>query len=584
MLGTLSFLTNGEMKGNNNMYNEQHRIKNYKLSIQKGTACQHTALFLGFWAFNFSRSMFTHIAFLFVFVLVFPLYAGVSIANIFGSNGIIQCGKSAPVWGLADPGEEVQLKLTGINGSDCNQVHTTTADRLGKWIVKLDPLAAGDKFHMLVNGKNSKYTSSNMQAGDIWFYIGHYRFRYQRLIPEVTAEKWKDENQDLFPLLRIYGTAAKNSIEQRQENGSWKGPEVYNIFQFNPGIATHMGIELCRDKNIPFGIVHVASIYGHWIDEYLPAKEILHNPVLKKTEDAQRLAYRVGDSEEGKQLNSQRISYMDTYLTESIRRNAEGKIVTHPDYPQPPEWAETNTSLLYNGAIHPMLPLAIKGVIVNDPDGQKPFDASSHPVKLELLVKCFREWFDNPSIPVVIIQPKAHGHQNTVRFNARYAAQQNLVQVDTNVALAVMHDIEEFTKADELFLKTIPAKGRRAYIMANRLVYGNSSATNSTPQVTGFSCEGTNMILRFTQSLQTFDGRAPDGFALTAKGQKVYRPANAKIDGNCIILSAPDIDEPEHATYCYLNKAIEETPNVVGKNGLPLAAFSTELLNQKGAK
>ena len=156
--------------------------------------------------------------------------------------------------------------------------------------------------------------------------------------------------------------------------------------------------------------------------------------------------------------------------------------------------------------------------------------------------------------------------------------------MDPNVALAVMHDIEVFTKVDELLLKTIPAKGHRAYQMATRLAYGNSSASNSTPHVTGFSCEGTNMMLNFSQPLQTFDGLDPDGFALAAKGQNVYRPANAKIEGNSIILSAPGIEEPEHATYCYLNRAIEETPNVVGKNGMPVAAFSTKLLTNKGAK
>jgi len=561
----------------------KRKTKNYKISIQKGTACQRATLFIGCWV-NLSRRMFTPLAALLVIVLALPLHAEVSIANIFGSSGIIQYGESAPVWGLADPGEEIQLTLTGLKGSQCNQSHTATADRHGKWVVTLDPLAAGDSFHLSVQGKDSKNASYHMQAGDVWFYAGYYRFRYLRSIPQITDKGWKEDNKDLFPLLRIYGTATKNSIEQRQENGSWKGPAAYNIFGFTPGIAIHLGIELCRDKKIPVGIVHVASLYGHWIDEYLSADAFVDDPVLGKTAEAKKLSYCVGYSDEGKQLNAQRIAYMDAYLTESILQNAEGKTVRHPDYPQPPEWAETKTSLLYNGAIHPMLPLAITGVIFNDPDGPRPFDATNHGAKLDLLVRSFRNWFDDSALPVILVQAKASHSQNTVRFNARYAAQQSIAQMDPNVALAVMNDIEVFAKVDELLLKTISAKGHRAYLMANRLAYGNNSATNDVPCITSVSRSAGTLTLDFSMPLKTLDDRDPDGFALTAKGQSVYRPATAKIEGNRIILSAPDIEEPEHATYCYLNAAIEETPNVVGKNGMSVAAFSTELLTNEGSK
>jgi len=566
------------------------RTENQNIGIQERTTYHSVPLFFGRWLLgigcwaNISCRMFTPLVALFALVLALPLHAEVSIANIFGSSGIIQYGKPVPVWGLGDPGEKVTLTLQGIEGCQLSQSKEAVADRQGKWIVTLDPLTAGDKFHLRVNGKDSKAGSYNMQAGDVWFYAGYYRFRYLRSIPQITDKGWKEDNKDLFPLLRIYGTATKNSIEQRQENGRWKGPAAYNVFGFTPGIAIHLGIELCRDKKFPVGIVHVASLYGHWIDEYLSADAFVDDPVLGKTAEAKKLSYCVGYSDEGKQLNAQRIAYMDAYLTESIRRNADGKIVRHPDYPQPPEWADTKTSLLYNGAIHPMLPLAITGVIFNDPNGPRPFDATNHGAKLDLLVRSFRNWFNDPSLPVILVQAKAHNGQDTVRFDTRFAAQQRIAQMDPNVALAVMHDIEVFTKVDELLLKTIPAKGHRAYQMADRLAYGNSSASNSTPHVTGLSCEGTNMILRFTQPLQTFNGLDPDGFALAAKGQNVYRPANAKIEGNRIILSAPGIEEPENATYCYLNAAIEETPNVVGKNGMPVAAFSTKLLTNKGAK
>jgi sialate O-acetylesterase len=517
-----------------------------------------------------------------VILLGGPLHAGVRLANIFSSNGVIQHGKPAPVWGLSDSGEVVRVTLEGIEGCRLNQSHEAVADRHGKWMVTLDPLTAGDKFHLHVQGHESRHDSYRMQAGDIWFYAGNYRFRYRRLIPQITDSAWREENKDLFPLLRIYGTADKNTIPQRVENGVWREPSADNIFGFNPGVATHFGMELCRAGNVPVGIVHVASIYGHWIDEYLPAEGVVRDPVLGQTADARKLVYRVGWTEEGKQLNAARVAYMEEYLNQSIRRNADNRTVLHPDYPQAPAGAETKTSLLFNGAIHPMLPLAVKGVIFSDPTGQEPFDAHTHGAKLGLLIASLREWFGDPALPVILMQEAALPHQHTIRANTRFAVQQQLAQRDPHVAIAVTHDIAVFDEPADLFLKTIPATGHRAYLMADRLVYGHGSSTNETPRITGFTSDKGKMTINFSMPLRTFDGLEPDGFALRAKGQSAYRTATARLEGNTIELTALGVETPEHANYGYVNAAIRKTPNIVGENKMPLPAFSTELLPQAG--
>jgi hypothetical protein len=405
-----------------------------------------------------------------------------------------------------------------------------------------------------------------------------------RLIPQITNEKWKEENKDLFPFLRIYGTSDKNVTPQRQENGYWKNPAAYNIFGFSPGIANHFAIELCRKKKIPVGIVHVSSIYAHWIDEYLPPEDFVKDSVLAKTKDAKKLAYRVSGTEECKKINAERISYMEKYLNDSMKRNSEGKTVLHPDFPQYPKWAKSNTGIMYNGAISPLLPLAVKGVIYKDPDGKNPFDAKNHDAKLELLVKSFRKWFDDPNIPVFLIQDKARNNQNTIRTNTKFASQQKLIQKDGGVEIVVANDIETFPKPPRLFLKTIPRIGERVYSLAARKVYGNKSIDSETPKIIDVKREKGKIVILFSMPLKTFDGLAPDGFAVRAEGQKVYRSAKAELKDNMVILSAPGVDKPDEASYCYLNSAIKKTPNLTGKNEMPVAAFSTEYLIEKGDK
>ena len=236
-----------------------------------------------------------HHVFAIVSTLVFAVLAAraeVKLANIIGSGGILQHGKPVPVWGLADPGEPVKVSLGGINGCALVREAETVADRDGKWIVTFAPLTSGDTFHLAARGRDSTASAHNLQAGDVWFYAGKYRFRYMRLIPAITEKGWKEANADLFPLLRLYATAGVRddagacTMPQRAEDGKWVGPDAYNIFGFSPGIMCHFAIERIREKKIPVGIVYAASIYDHGIDEYLPAEAFVQDPVLGQTEEA----------------------------------------------------------------------------------------------------------------------------------------------------------------------------------------------------------------------------------------------------------------------------------------------------------
>jgi hypothetical protein len=81
--------------------------------------------------------------------------------------------------------------------------------------------------------------------------------------------------------------------------------------------------------------------------------------------------------------------------------------------------------------------------------------------------------------------------------------------------------------------------------------------------------------------LKTVYGLEPDGFAVKDKGQAAFRPARAVISGAEIALSAPGVAEPEHANYGFVNAAMRNKPNVVGANGMPAPAFSTEWMDQE---
>ena len=62
--------------------------------------------------------------------------------------------------GSATPGEKVTVAIH-------DQTKTATADKDGRWTLKLDPEKAGGPFEMKVSGSNS-LTVKNVLFGEVW--------------------------------------------------------------------------------------------------------------------------------------------------------------------------------------------------------------------------------------------------------------------------------------------------------------------------------------------------------------------------------------------------------------------------------
>src|SRR5687767_3525037 len=93
-----------------------------------------------------------------------PLDAAVTLPPLFSDHMVLQRDAAAPVWGKADPGEEITVSIAG-------QTKRTKADAAGKWSVKLDPLKVGEPLTLTVEGKN-KLTIADVLVGDVWLGSG----------------------------------------------------------------------------------------------------------------------------------------------------------------------------------------------------------------------------------------------------------------------------------------------------------------------------------------------------------------------------------------------------------------------------
>src|SRR5438045_1089036 len=97
-----------------------------------------------------------------IVLAVFPLVgrADVTLPAVVGNHMVLQRDLPLPIWGWADPGEEVTVALG-------KQKATAKADASGKWQVKLDPLPAGEALEMTITGKNT-IKLTDILMGEVW--------------------------------------------------------------------------------------------------------------------------------------------------------------------------------------------------------------------------------------------------------------------------------------------------------------------------------------------------------------------------------------------------------------------------------
>src|SRR6185436_4619543 len=86
--------------------------------------------------------------------------ADVKLPPVLSSHMVLQRDAAVPIWGTAAPEEKVTVKFR-------DQEKTATADKDGKWAVKLDALKAGGPDKLTVSGKNT-ITLEDVLVGEVW--------------------------------------------------------------------------------------------------------------------------------------------------------------------------------------------------------------------------------------------------------------------------------------------------------------------------------------------------------------------------------------------------------------------------------
>jgi sialate O-acetylesterase len=487
------------------------------------------------------------------------LRADVVPAALFSDNAVLQRDKPIPVWGTADAGEQVSVAFSGRTAS-------TTTDGSGKWRIDLPSLPASATPSDLVIKGNNTITVSNVLVGEVWLASGQSNMEW---VVNGTYDAAIDVPASAnFPLIRhikIKPTIAESPASTVITQGTWQvaGPETTGRFS---GVGYYFARDLYQLLNVPVGIIH-SSLGGTRVEAWMDPATLQSNPAFASV--GETWAKILADYPTTKARHD---IDMAAWKNEQAAAKAANLPFNKPrpggwDGPWGPGHAATPSGL-YNGMINPLVPYALRGAIWYQGEGNAG-KASEYHALFSSMITGWRARFGQGDFPFYWVQLANFGSSTATNWAfLREAQTQTLALPATGQALAVdlgdVRDIHPRNKKDV---------GRRLARVALARTY-NRNIVDSGPVFAKAEREGTGFRVSFTEIHGGL--RAPlnslGGFELAGE-DKVFKPADAEIEKDTVIVTSAEVPEPVAVRYAWRDAP---AAGLFNKEGLPAVPFRTD--------
>lgn len=511
--------------------------------------------------------------------------ANLRLAGIFADHAVLQRHVAAPVWGWGEPGEKVTLTFAG-------QTKSATADELGKWVIRLDPMPASAEGRELVVSSETGTRSAKLTdilVGDVWLCSGQSNMgwsmagcaaRYEPI--KLRLEKANN------PLLRL-GTVPYSSPQEAltDVDATWLPADPKSAGKFS-AIGYMFGEIIQSEVGVPVGIID-SSRGGTWIENWTPAEIVQSSSgneayleEHRKALEAYPEARRVYESE----LAEFNVRFPDkTALeAENAARLADGKnLVQRPAEPRGPEHYNRPGSL-FNGMIAPILPYALKGVLWYQGEGNV-WNFSTYDQKMTTMIKSWRGLWEQEKLPFFMAELAPLGkHSLTPQDTARVRFGVALAKSAVDAGDAWTITITDAGEQKEIHprYKDIPAERFAARVLAE--VYGKQGVSHG-PVLKSWKVEDGRAVVTFDSAGKGLEARAVTldghslpadtllGFELADKDRNFFR-ATAQVQGaDNVVISCPEVPEPAAVRYAWADFPL---CNLYNKEGFAACPFRTD--------
>ena len=459
-----------------------------------------------------------------------------TLPSVVGSNMVLQHSTTVNIWGWAKPKATVKINPSWLGLKKPLKVK---ADAEGFWILPVQTLPASYDAHTITiqAGKEVKELT-NILFGEVWLCAGQSNMEWSvRKTPDMKAELKNGANNNirLYCTGRIHSATPQNEVPaQKKHKTQWAVCNSKSLANFS-AVGYGFGKELQETLNVPVGLID-ASYGGTCVEGWLSAEYLANNP--KVAANAKKL------------------------------RNKKWK---------------NHISALHNANIYPIRHASIAGVIWYQ--GCSNVGNNTYYYLLNELVKSWRLEFRNPEMPFYIVEIAPHTYQGVSGARIR-EAQARVAARTKNCEIVITNDQNQIPGDIHP-----PKKAEVAHRLAQCALggfYGKTTAEFRSPAYKSIVVEGNAIRVLFknvpSTLVQKGEGRI-NGFQIGVKDPAneknlIFSLAEAKIDGNTIVVSAEGVENPVAVRYCYN----EDMGNVFSAEGLPLGAFRSDKSRSQGVR
>jgi sialate O-acetylesterase len=459
--------------------------------------------------------------------------AGVWLPSIFSENLVLQRDMPVPIWGRARPGATVTT--TVYDGGRKLSTAESVAAADGRWRNVLPAMPAGGRYALLVEAKGaseaetSRRLYSNVLVGEVWLFCGQ-----SNMMHPMNACAERDDavaRRGEFPLIRFAQIGSRTTQEttrpQEETAGFW-GPVKWEDATYLvprssasdiPGSCSAIGYFFARSLterlggNVPVAVIEVGAI--------LPVQSWVDEETLAGVPELASLAGR-----------------------------------PYPDA----------SSRGFAANVAPLAPYACRGVMYYQ--GEMNGGAGwTYYHGLKALIASWRKAWANPELPFLITQlpgfvrheagktaldmdaaslAKYDGENRKHGYIPIREAQLRVSRDVPRVGLAVSLDQGDRFDIHPARKRTV---GERLALQAARLAYGDASVVAEGPVPRSFDRIGDKFAVRFDGGLVARGDLA--GFEV-ADAAGDWHPAEARIDGDAVLVRSAAAAEPTGVRYAWL--------------------------------
>lgn len=489
----------------------------------------------------------------------------------FTDHMVLQRDKAIPIWGWAKAGESIKVQLG-------DETRTGKTDATGRWQVSFSPRPAGGPVVLSVeDGATVRTEINDVLIGDVWLIGGQSNMNIPVKHADGAEEAIKNSLDDRLRLVRIHERPCWEP--QEDVKGQWETALPKTVSGF-PVVGYNFALKLRQEMpDVPIGLIH-ASVGASCCEAWVGRAD------LERNND---LAHYVNEldalADQYPEMRTRMEEIGPVWLknhSARIRSHQDkraGKIKEVPDIPDTP-YPRKLPTLFYNGMIHPITPAAIRGVIWWQGLGNsKPVErAFEYRELFPHLIESWRNGFGQGDFPFIFAEePTIKKNSAKPGFMVIREAQLMTALSVPRTAVIVNSDLRHDAAPSQPHFPEKPPVGLRMALAALAIEYG-TPVIYSGPiyDAKKTKIEGSKMRLGFTHvesSLAVRTGKDQLADFVIAGNDQKFVPAQAKIDGDTVLVWAEAVAHPEAVRYDWDDWT---GATLMNKDGFPASPFRTD--------